>query len=130
MRDCDWVPGGATLIRRAVFERFPYDLSISGAYEDNDWSLEVRKAGYQLLNAPLARVIHHHMNFSEEIQKDDWYRSRRYDHEKLRRTLLSFYRKHGLLIDDEALYRFLDFESSRDFQLWADEELGRVASAH
>ncbi|MFH1277632.1 MAG: glycosyltransferase [Candidatus Eisenbacteria bacterium] len=114
-RECDWVPGGATIFRRALLEKHPYDTDLGGAYEDNDWSLRVRKEGNRLRNCPLATVIHHHMNFNPEVRKDRHYVGARYDRSELEKTLLHFYKKHGAFIDEEDLYRFVGYEGSEQF---------------
>ena len=51
---------GCVLIRRSVFEEFPFDpqFSIIGNYEDIDWCLRVRKAGMILVYTPSAELIH------------------------------------------------------------------------
>ena len=113
--DCDWVPGGATIFRRDVLEKFPYDTKMAGAYEDNDWSIRVREAGYRLVNAPLATVIHHHLNFNPAVKGDKHYIDQRYNKERLEKTLVYFYRKHGLFIDEEDLYTSIGYKNSATF---------------
>lgn len=126
--DCDWIPGGATIFRREALVSFPYDTEIAGAYEDNDWSMRVRAAGYRLKNAPLAAVVHHHMDFNAAVRRDRHYLDARYNKETLERTLLGFYRKHGVFIDEEDLYRYLGYEGSDAFiERHAPEK--RIASA-
>lgn len=116
VHSCDWVPGGATLIRKEVFDRFPYDTAIGGAFEDNDWSLMVTRAGFTLLNTPTAKVIHHHLNYSDHAKRDELYLSRRYDRAKIQKTLLNFTQKHGLTIEDDELYKFVGYENTADFE--------------
>jgi len=38
---CDWIPGTATLARRAAFEQFPLDPKMSSSCEDAEWCLRV-----------------------------------------------------------------------------------------
>jgi GT2 family glycosyltransferase len=113
--ECDWVPGGATIFRRSVLAAIPYDTAIEGAYEDNDWSIAARRAGHRLVNAPLATVVHHHMNFSAAARRDAHYVSQRYGKERLERTLRRFHEKHGLFIDEEDLYRYIGYAGSAEF---------------
>lgn len=113
--DCDWIPGGATIFRAAVFKEFPYDTEFAGAFEDNDWSATVKAAGYRLSNAPLASVLHNHMNYSVTAQQDKHYTSQRYNPARLERALRHFHKKHGLLIADDELYHFLGYQGSNDF---------------
>lgn len=112
---CDWVPGGATIFRKAVFDAMPFDTSLEGHYEDNDWSITARRAGHALGNAPLATVIHRQLDFSQAERRDKYYAAERYDKGKLERTLIRFYQKHGLFIDDEEFYRYLGYPGSEAF---------------
>lgn len=48
-----------SLIRRAVWERIPFDESLSGV-EDRDWAKKVLADGYHLIYTPLASVHHYH----------------------------------------------------------------------
>lgn len=112
---CDWVPGGATIFRKAALVANPYDLAISGAYEDNDWSIMVRRAGWRLANCPLATATHHHMNFSARAQRDGLYRSERYSKTRLEGALRRFHEKHGFFIDEEDVYRYLGYQGSEAF---------------
>lgn len=113
--DCEWVPGGATIFRRKLLLELPYDTEISGAYEDNDWSMRVRAAGHRLRNAPLAAVTHHHIDFNPEARRDRHYLDARYDKKALESTLARFHEKHGVFIDEEDLYRYLGYEGSDAF---------------
>jgi len=113
--ECDWAPGGATIFQRALLLEFPYDGEVAGAYEDNDWSMRVRAAGYRLRNAPLATVTHHHMNFNSAARKDRHYLNERYNKGTLESTLSHFFLKHGAFIDEEDLYRYLGYEGSDAF---------------
>lgn len=113
--DCEWVPGGATIFRKSVFDAFPYDSRIAGAYEDNDWSIAVRRAGHRLANCPLATVTHHHMNFSSRARRDGFYTGQRYNKQRLESTLRHFFEKHGVFIEEEDLYRLLGYSGSDAF---------------
>lgn len=112
---CDWVPGGATIFRKSALVAHPYDLAISGAFEDNDWSIAARRAGWKLANCPLATATHHHLNFSTRAQRDRRYVSERYSKERLEEALRRFHEKHGFFIEEEELYRFLGYRGSEAF---------------
>ena len=47
------------MIRRAVWERIPFDETLSGV-EDRAWAREVLAAGHALIYEPAASVYHHH----------------------------------------------------------------------
>ena len=46
-------------IRRSLWEKFPYDESLSGL-EDLDWARQVTAAGYKIAYVPEAEIIHMH----------------------------------------------------------------------
>jgi len=64
----DYVWGGALLIRRSVIETVGYyDPMFKGYwFEDTDFSLRVRKAGYKVLYCPHAHVWHQPHETSEQ----------------------------------------------------------------
>lgn len=47
------------MIRRAVWERYPFDETLSGV-EDRAWAKQVLSAGYRIVYEPTAGVYHHH----------------------------------------------------------------------
>ena len=55
----DWVSGGFMLVKRSVFEEVGgFDEQIFMYVEDVDFCFRVKKAGYQVLVAPLAKIKH------------------------------------------------------------------------
>jgi GT2 family glycosyltransferase len=109
-RDCDWVPGGATLYKREVYESSSICEEFENAYEDNDFSFAVKKLGYRLVNCPTAKVIHNHVMYDEKsVLHEKEYMDHRYSHEALKRSVVTFYRRQGLIIKDEYVYRILGF---------------------
>lgn len=48
-----------SMIRRSVWEKFPFDEDLDGV-EDRAWAKEVIAAGYAIAYEPQARVYHHH----------------------------------------------------------------------
>ena len=59
-REVDWITGCAFLVRSSVVRKVGglSDLFFYGCYDDVDWSLRIRKAGYQLLYCPESVVYH------------------------------------------------------------------------
>jgi len=112
-QDCDWIAGGATLYRREVYEQTSICDEFENAFEDNDFSLNVKKLGYRLVNCPTARVIHNHVYYDASAAEEKEYMAQRYDHAALKRSVLAFYRRHGLIIQDDYVYRVFGF-SGRD----------------
>jgi GT2 family glycosyltransferase len=108
--DCDWIPGGATIYKSRIYEKVSICDEFRNAYEDNDFSFNVRKLGYRLVNCPTARVIHNHVMYDRKSalhEKD--YMASRYSHEALKHSVLAFYKRHGLIIKDEYVYRVFGF---------------------
>ncbi len=110
-RDCDWIAGGATLYRREVYEQVSICDAFENAFEDNDFSLNVKKLGYRLVNCPTARVLHNHVYYDASAVEAKEYMAQRYDHEALKRSVLAFYRRQGLIIQDDYVYRVFGFSS-------------------
>ncbi len=58
-RNCDWVPGCYLLIRRTVIEQIElFDPRYFLYYEEVDWCLAVKKAGWQIHYFPDTTVVH------------------------------------------------------------------------
>jgi GT2 family glycosyltransferase len=104
-RECEWIPGGATMWRRDAHERFEPSDKMLGAFEDNEMCLRVRKAGVRLLNCPTATVTHYHHTFRQE--QDTRYLQSRYDRERIITSMGVLLRDHGLLVHDDDLYRMV-----------------------
>jgi hypothetical protein len=59
VRDVDYVTGCALLARRAVFERIGYlDPVYAAYYEDADFCVRARRAGFRVVYAPAGKVWH------------------------------------------------------------------------
>jgi GT2 family glycosyltransferase len=95
---CDWVSGGFTLIRAAVFAEHPFDPNMHHYFEDFEWChrLNQAEAGafYRVVEA-LAIHFHesktpNHLQPKEESRKQAM---------KYVETLAYFYRKHGFVYD-------------------------------
>ncbi|MBB4657997.1 glycosyltransferase family 2 protein [Parvularcula dongshanensis] len=57
---CDWVTGAAFLIRREAIEAAgEMDEGFFLYFEEVDWNLAVRRAGFSVLTEPRARVVHY-----------------------------------------------------------------------
>lgn len=56
---CDWVPGTAVLVRRALLLAHPLDAALS-YFEDNEWCFRLRdEPGARFLRCPSALALHH-----------------------------------------------------------------------
>ncbi|MHB8156203.1 MAG: glycosyltransferase family 2 protein [Desulfocucumaceae bacterium] len=110
-RDCDWLPGGATIYRRRVFDRVAFCEGLYGGLEDNDLSLQMAQAGFKMVNSPLSRVIHHHTAYEPKQLQDPVYLQSRYDWNRLKNTMSVFYRRNGLIVYDPWLLKKLGIPS-------------------
>lgn len=99
-RDCDWVPGGATMYRREVFENARISDEFFNNYEDNDFSLQLRNHGWRLVSCPSSRVLHNHVYFDAASRRDSEYMGERYGRNGIARSAMAFYRRNGLIIKD------------------------------
>jgi len=103
--ECRWIPGGATMIRKEVFDQAEFDTSFINAFEDNDLSLQItKKLNLRLVNCPTSVVMHNHYNFI--IFQDAGtkkYAEARYQNDFLIRSWAHFYQKWGLIIDDHDI---------------------------
>jgi GT2 family glycosyltransferase len=59
-RDCSAVTGACMMTRREVFEAVGgFDESLSVAFNDVDFCLKLREAGYLVVYTPLTELVHH-----------------------------------------------------------------------
>ena len=114
-RDCKWIPGGATLIRKAIFDNYEFDQNFVQAYEDNDFYMSISNDGYLLTNSPLSEVVHNHIQFDNS--KDGGtlqYMDIRKSLKSLIQSWFYFYTKWGLIIKDEHIFYLLGISTSGD----------------
>lgn len=133
--ECDWIPGGATMWKKEIVEKFSIDSEMKGSHEDNDFSITIRKAGFEIYNCPKAIAIHNHIYFNANARKEKSYIQKRYNKSDILHALTRFYVKHDLIIkdgflpqfgldidDDEKIISFFDRNASQyqDFTLLKD----------
>lgn len=107
-RDCKWIPGGATLIKKEFFDKYDFDHNFINAYEDNDFYMQISRDGHLLVNAPLAVSVHNHIEF--DSANDDGtkqYAKIRRSFESLIKSWFYFYEKWGLIISDPGIFYLL-----------------------
>jgi len=88
--EVDWVSGACMCVRRAAFEQVGLlDEHFFLYFEDNDWCLRMRKAGWKVMYIPTFAVVH--------LGGQSWSAARVASHH-YRNSLRYFYQKHyGLL---------------------------------
>ncbi len=101
IRDCDWVPIGATLYKGD----FPLDPGYPNVFEDIAVSTTLKKKGKRLVNSPASLAIHHHIMFdSKRSKKEKDYLSYRYDPQTMLKCVKRYYEQHGLIIEDDFVF--------------------------
>ncbi|WP_426451093.1 glycosyltransferase family 2 protein [Paenibacillus sp. S-38] len=109
--ECGWVPGGATLFKRIVVDRLDYSEGYINAFEDNDIAIQIKNLGYKMLNCPSSKVYHYHiMHNKEQINKEKDYMRVRYNNEGFVKSLLNFYKRNALIINDPFVHRLMNAE--------------------
>lgn len=114
--DCDWLPGGATLIRKEVSKKVEHDERYINGYEDYNYSMEIKNAGFRIVNCPNSIVIHHCLAYdSEKAKKEVEYKAARYNWDTVWPSMLRFLSKTGLnLIKDTRAYDWKGFNGLGD----------------
>ena len=71
-RQVDWVSGAAMIVRRSVFEDVgTLDEEYFLYYEETDFTLRARRAGWQCWHVPQSRIVHF-VGQSSGVTKRDW----------------------------------------------------------
>ena len=101
---CDWLPGGATLVKREVLDKgVEHDNDYINGYEDYDYSLKIKKEGFLLANCPKSKVIHYHRKYDPDFGKgkDQTYANNRNSHKTLFESLKVFFQRTGYNLMEE-----------------------------
>lgn len=108
---CEWVPGGATLFKGSIIKHLDYSTGYINAFEDNDISIQISRMGYKMSNCPSAKIYHHHIMFdSKQADSEQNYMRARYNNEGFVKSLLNFYKRNNLIINDSYVHRLMDIE--------------------
>lgn len=127
-RHVDWCPIGATLftvnIAPYLHDGYP------NTFEDAGVSFALKKAGYQLLNAPGALVWHEHITFHAKVEMGEKYMADRYNPKMMLKSIATFYAENNLIIKDEYIWRENDLHRmTRPQLLEALHEAGLVKTS-
>ncbi|MBW7475061.1 glycosyltransferase [Paenibacillus oenotherae] len=109
--ECSWVPGGATLFKREVVDHLDYSEGYINAFEDNDVALQIAKLNYRMVNCPTSKVYHYHiMHDKAQVNKEKEYMRVRYNNEGFIQSLVNFYKRNQLIINDPFVHRLMNVE--------------------
>jgi hypothetical protein len=93
--EVDVVSGACMLVRRRIFEQIGgLDEQLFMFYEEPDFCLRARKAGWHVFYVPQARVFHHWDGVGQSVKQDQIAAIRR----QLRSEYLYFRKHHGLSV--------------------------------
>lgn len=101
--DCDWICGGATIMKREVVQQVEHkseDVYRNG-YEDYDYALQIRAAGWRIVNCPDSVVYHHHLghdprSFAQQAKRNKKHAVARKNKNTLQDSLHSFLSETGI----------------------------------
>ena len=80
-REVDWLSGAAMMIKKSVFSRVGlFDEKFFFYFEDTDFCLRVKKAGFKIIYQPRAKILHLGGLSSRQVDKNLlytwWYRGK------------------------------------------------------
>lgn len=104
--ECGWIPGGATMFRREIFNSIEHDVAYVNAFEDNDFSLQItERLGMGVVNCPTSRVVHYHLEFEHFLDEGTkkYKEVRRDDEGAFINSWKRFYEKWNLIIKDDFI---------------------------
>ena len=117
-RDYDWLGTGATMTKRKYLYLANFDPGFINAYEDNDYYMQFVKNGLRIVHAPMASVIHHHVQY--EIKKDpgtEKYVHVRHNKDSFVSSWIYFYKKWNLIIKDDFILGLVGLKDASDSRI-------------
>ncbi len=122
--ECDWLPGGAMLIKKHVADLVEHAKGYLNGFEDYDYSLQIRKRGYKLVSAPASVLIHHHIMRDERKQeRENDYLKHRWNHKLTFESMLLFLERTGLNVIKNTTFYGRNWEGIKDFlEPYPDEQ--------
>ena len=118
-KECSWIPIGATLWRRELFDKYSFDKEMGTSYEDNDLTFTLHKDGYKFSNCPKAICLHLNSEFAPEEKSNSEYQKGRFGLEGVRNSAKHFFQKHAMFFiygDIEGYCRHLGFNSVQEYK--------------
>ena len=119
--DCDWLCGGATLVKKGVADQVEHDPEYLTGYEDYDYSFQIKDLGYRVVNCPESTLIHHHISFYDDKQeKEQSYLKDRWSAERLWISMVHFVERTGInLIKVTRYMDWVEKDETKPFLKWA-----------
>lgn len=115
---CDWIPIGATIWRREIFNEYSLDVNLGTSFEDNDFSYRLHNKGYKFLNCPSAICLHITSLFAPDDSIDQKYTKERFGDSKVQKSARIFFQKHGLIFsygDPKEYIKTIGFKSIEEY---------------
>ena len=124
-KDYDWLGTGATMTKRKYAQLAEFDSGFINAFEDNDYYMQLVKAGLRLVHAPLASVIHHHVSY--DLNRDNGtkkYIKVRHNEQSFIDSWVHFYKKWNLVVKDAYILQLagLENKSNQDILNYLDRK--------
>jgi|TARA_Y100000310_G_scaffold294802_1_gene325569 GT2 family glycosyltransferase len=95
--DCDYLCGGATLVKREVADQVEHDPEYLTGFEDYDYSFQISGLGYRVVNCPGSTLIHHHIMFDEDKQLNETsYIEARWNARRTLASMIHFLERTGI----------------------------------
>lgn len=94
--EINWLPAGATMWRREIFNKYSFDESMGTLYEDNDFAFRLNKDGIKFTNCPSAVCLHYSSDFAPDNTNNNQYTKERFSKDKTLNSAKIFFKKHGL----------------------------------
>src|SRR6185369_4611165 len=114
----NWMPSGATMWRRSVFENLNFDGDFNTSYEDNEFSYRIGKSGIKFMNNHRAVCLHLSSTFTpSSVEKT--YTESRFGNKVVLNSLKQFKLKHGLLLSFGPKEKFLEhmgFKTEEEYE--------------
>jgi len=109
---CDVVGGGGVLFKKLAFQEAQIDKNYERALEDFDFSLQLKKSGYNFSNSSKSIIFHRHTRFNSDFAN---YNEVRYDLNKMSKDFNYFSKKWGKLLLGTLEFKFKADQHLGDF---------------
>ena len=118
--DCDWVCGGATLLKREVAAQVEHARGYLNGFEDYDYSFQISNLGYRVVNCPESTVVHHHIGFDRAKQeREQSYLKSRWSSERLWTSMVYFLERTGInMVKTSSYFKWIERNGTKPFLKW------------